>query len=312
MAGEPLADECPVRSRVIGREADVLALEQHRAWLARRTPRRPDGPRPARRMWAAVELPVARPITASGRSFSTRTITSATSRPASSADGVMTTPNLRSSRPAHRRRSSPSRRGTARGGSRQHAYPRPRPSSTGEVEEVGGSRRRWRSPQRQQPVNWTRPDCLVEQGSCCWARTPSAVRTLRRDLDAADPPAPPRSRPSTSTASVTRSAPSWPGAPATPSGRRPGRRGCRHRSTPATTVPSASVAPIGPGSRWLNGRIAEQVRDVRRAGGEFRGEPRLADAPVWPSETTTPRPVSSSTTAMLPGSSGATVASTTP
>ena len=30
MAGEPLADECPVRLRVIGREADVL-VEQHRA-----------------------------------------------------------------------------------------------------------------------------------------------------------------------------------------------------------------------------------------------------------------------------------------
>ena len=89
MAGEPLADECPVRLRVIGREADVL-VEQHRAGSREGPARRPDGPRPAAYVGSG-ELPVARPITASGRSFSTRTITSATSRPASSADGVMTT-----------------------------------------------------------------------------------------------------------------------------------------------------------------------------------------------------------------------------
>ena len=61
--------------------------------------------------------------------------------------------------------------------------------------------------------------------------------------------------PSTLTASVTRAIHPGP-APARRRRRRPGPRGRRRRSARRTGTAPARVAPTGPGSRWLNGRMA--------------------------------------------------------
>ena len=82
--------------------------------------------------------------------------------------------------------------------------------------------------------------------------------------------------------------------------------------SPTTTSSSASAEPTGPGSRWENGRIALNRCVTYRAPAERPAAKSAAVPSVWPIDTTTPRAASSAITSVAPGSSGATVASTTP